>query len=373
MNTQYLMMNNKYNIMEVIYCFKAAGSETLAASLASYIKKKNYNISVCATHIGFGPISDLLSGRNIPCFAIKCDKKGWLAKRYALYKLFKKEKITHLHIHHMSIFILCYWPARFAGVKKIIVTEHTEYEIEKNRKLFERCKRFCKKADLITVIHKGLIDYFKNNFNVAAEKIKLIANGVDTDYFKPLTNVKDIYKTDKQKYIIGCVARFHEDKDHKNLINAFKILTETFGEDVHLWLLGGGHLKKECEKLVETLGLKDSVHFLGEINDVEEYYTQMDLFVLPSKTEGVPLVLLEAMSSGIPCVATRVGGIPELVESTAGRLVEKENSAELAKAMLDVLSQPEIRENMAKQSREQVLKNYKKESIFQQYLDLIVN
>lgn len=89
---------NNSRIMEVIYSFEVGGSEMLAVGISTYMKEHGSNISVCATHSKEGPISKILKNRNIKCFAMDVESKTRIGRRYALYKLFKKEKIDVLHI-----------------------------------------------------------------------------------------------------------------------------------------------------------------------------------------------------------------------------------------------------------------------------------
>lgn len=370
-------MSNQLNLMEVIYSFEEAGSEILAGSIARYLNSKSMNISVCATHTGTGPLSKLLDAEHINCYAMECEAKSWLGKRFALYKLFKRKNIDVLHIHHMSIFILCYWPAKLAGVRKIIVTEHTHYDIDINinKKLYNLCKKYVQRADIVTVIHHELGKYFQNNFNIPSEKLKVIPNGVDTFKFSPNEKLdKPNYSPDSNKPIVlGCVARFHPDKDHKNLIEAVRIALSNSHREIHLLLIGDGILRHDLEKQVEDCNLVKNVTFMGARSDVADLYHELDIFVLPSKTEGVPLVLLEALSSGIPCIATAVGGIPELLQNTAGICVEKQNSTELANAIVTLVNNEDMRKQLSSQGRTNVLKYYDQDLVFNQYTELFFN
>jgi len=368
-------MSNQLNLMEVIYSFEEAGSEILAGSIARYLKSKDMNISVCATHTGIGPLSQILQAEHINCYAMECETKSWLGKRYALYKLFKRKNIDVLHIHHMSIFILCYWPAKLAGVRKIIVTEHTHYDIDINKKLYGLCKKYVQRADFVTVIHHELGKYFNDNFRVPDDKLKVIPNGVDTLKFSPNEKFdKPNFSSETNNPIIlGCVARFHPDKDHKNLIEAVRIAVSNSHHAIHLLLIGDGLLRQDLEKQVKDCNLVKNVTFMGARSDVADLYHELDIFVLPSKTEGVPLVLLEALSSGIPCIATAVGGIPELLNNTSGICVEKQNSIDLANAIVSLVDNEEMRKKMSSQGRTNVLKYYDQDLVFNQYAALFCN
>jgi len=183
----------------------------------------------------------------------------------------------------------------------------------------------------------------------------------------------------------GCVltiARFSREKGVDILIQA---LAKVFAEEKHvrLLVLGSGPMIGEMENMVRSLNMKQSVEFVGFVNEVEEYLRKADLFILPSRTEGMSNALLEAMSYGIPCIATNVGGNGELmggegkeirsgefVTAKNGLLVNADDVNGLSEAILYLLRHPEQREELGRKGRAFIRENYSIDLIADRYIRL---
>jgi glycosyltransferase involved in cell wall biosynthesis len=141
---------------------------------------------------------------------------------------------------------------------------------------------------------------------------------------------------------IGCVGNFTAKKDHHTLLRAFASLAATYPE-LRLVLVGSGPLEAELRAEVGALGLGPVVVFTGMRDDVSELLPAFDVFVLSSRYEGLPIALLEAMATGVPSVATRVGGIPEVVtDGVDGLLIEPGEPDEIVKAVDRILGDPAL-------------------------------
>jgi colanic acid/amylovoran biosynthesis glycosyltransferase len=156
------------------------------------------------------------------------------------------------------------------------------------------------------------------------------------------------------------VGRLEREKGHSILLEAVAELRAR-GLAVDLEVVGGGSAGERLIAQAESLGIGADVAFAGKVGQdrIHEHYASADLFCLPSLGEGVPVVLMEAMAMGLPVVATRVGGVPELVEDrSSGRLVSPGSSAALAEAIAELADQAETRERMGIAGRERVLEGY---------------
>jgi glycosyltransferase involved in cell wall biosynthesis len=153
--------------------------------------------------------------------------------------------------------------------------------------------------------------------------------------------------------------------------------------DLRLSILGTGPLQSELKTLCHSLGVAGKVDFMGLMYNVGEFLQEADLFVLPSRTEGLSNALLEAMSYGLPCIATRVGGNEELLESRqehirpgayaigkGGLLVNSEDAEGLAQAILFLVRNRERRGEIGRRAREYVQENYSIERVADKYLAL---
>lgn len=192
-------------------------------------------------------------------------------------------------------------------------------------------------------------------------KTKLIPRGVDLQKFSPQPTTHCFYRQQfgiaDEALVISCVAQLVPVKDHPVLIRAAAQLP-----GVHFLLAGSTTDEtyfNELQKLVESNGLSDRVHFLGKVSDIPALLAETDIFVLPTKgsgrMEGCPVALLEAMACGKSCVATNVPGSRDIIgDGVSGLLVEPENADALAKAINRLIEDKDLREKMGEAVRKRV-------------------
>ncbi|MBW4056400.1 MAG: glycosyltransferase family 4 protein [Proteobacteria bacterium] len=195
---------------------------------------------------------------------------------------------------------------------------------------------------------------------VRPERIKVIENSTSCSEYRayPAKNISDVRKSKRKtagaepgEILLGYSGRLSREKGVADLICAVKMLTES-GMSVKLVLLGDGAQRAELEELAATNRMTEKVYFAGFQTDVEDWLTAMDIFVLPSHTEGTPMALLEAMASGVPCIATAVGGIPSVIDSGInGILVSPGKPAEIRDAVRLLVSDRERSSCMAKNAQ----------------------
>jgi len=187
---------------------------------------------------------------------------------------------------------------------------------------------------------------------VAREHMSFIANGVDTQRFYP-----GELPFSQREPILLCVARLVEDKDHSCLLDAFDKVIGHMPE-ARLRLVGEGPLEAKLRARMAETPLAGSVDLLPATTDVAACCRSARAFALSSRQEGTPNVLLEAMASGLPAVATRVGGIPFLLREENGLMVPAGDADSLAKGILRLLREPELAQRMGKAGRERVERDF---------------
>jgi len=367
---------NRKKIMEVIYAFEIGGSERLAAAIAEKVSQLGENVSVCAINGETGPIREQLEKSNISCYGIGGGKVSALAVRYRLYRLFKQVKPDVLHMHHITQLINCYWPAKLAGVPRLVVTEHANYSLRTVKKLNKRAKSYTKRADALTVVHGGLKEYFAKEMDVPEEMITTITNGVDTEVYTPGIP-SDEFKASMgipgNMTVLACIGRLVEAKDHLNLLNAVKFMVDHGHINFRLLIVGDGLYRQRLEVCVTEQGINDNVLFLGARSDIVDILHNTDICILSSKREGFPMVLLEAMGCGVPCISTQVGGVFQLINESNGRIVPPENSVALAEAMIDLYQDDKAIKELGVAARETILKGYEIEDVLDAYKQILVD
>jgi glycosyltransferase involved in cell wall biosynthesis len=203
------------------------------------------------------------------------------------------------------------------------------------------------------------------------EKIVVIANGVDVDRYGDSIDRDEVRAElglDPNAFVMVMVAMFKEQKGHVYLIEAAAEVLPLHPE-ARILLIGDGELRPEMERRVHTAHMADAVRFLGNRRDVARILAASDLFVLPSLWEGLPMALLEAMASGLPCIATTVSGTKQvIVPDVTGLLVPPGNAPALRDAMLTMLTAPEGVRLMGADGRRRVSSEF---SAYKQTADLI--
>jgi glycosyltransferase involved in cell wall biosynthesis len=184
---------------------------------------------------------------------------------------------------------------------------------------------------------------------ISAEKIAKIDNGVDLQRFSGLIEKRRAKEElgIRGGTIIGYVGRITPEKGISCLLRAARLLRD-HGTQADILIVGDGDSRREFEKEAAHLEIGDRVHFLGQRNDTPQIYAAMDIFVLPSLKEAFPMVVLEAMASGVPVIATRVGDIPYIFgNGECGVLVEPNADSELSEAMNKLLADRGAAQRMA--------------------------
>ena len=183
-------------------------------------------------------------------------------------------------------------------------------------------------------------------------KIVMINNGIETDRFVPSMSKNG------HKLLVGCFARVVPIKGITTLVNAAKIVCDKSPADfVVVGEVQDQEYYIECQKLVETYGLADRFRFIGHA-DAVEWYHKVDVFTLSSNSEGVPYALLEAMSCGLPCVCTDVGGISEILADGLGYVVPRGQPESLANALCELLENKELRTTMGQRASKVAREKY---------------
>ncbi len=207
---------------------------------------------------------------------------------------------------------------------------------------------------------------------IRSDKIAVIANGIPLNSFRGqnVEQRQDIVHFAAQGFSIVAVGRLSSEKGLDILIKAAAQLVND-GYDLRLAILGQGELRHQLEKQAQDLGLNGRVLFAGYVDNAGSYLEHFDLFCLPSLTEGLPMVLLEAMAAKVPVIATSVGGVPEVLDhGRAGILVEPASVRSLKDALISVLRKPRETLNLVQEASNRVEKMYSSQAMAREYLQV---
>lgn len=233
---------------------------------------------------------------------------------------------------------------------------------------------FLKKSDAFyQLLSSRSFPYMTSN-GFREEKFFLVPNGVDAEKFHPAPECRpDPLQPERT---ILCVSRLQYPKGVDVLLHGWSRMMHASAEwradlKPKLLIAGEGPLKPQLERIVAELGIEESVEFLGLRRDVIPLLQQSWGFVMPSRWEGMPNALLEAMSVGLPCIATRVSGSEDIVENGVnGLLVEPEQPEELAQALQRIIGDADFAQELAKQARVSILRDYQLSRIIEKCVEL---
>lgn len=224
--------------------------------------------------------------------------------------------------------------------------------ITKRRRFVAR--RLWKVADRIVVPSQFSKEEYMRILCCPSEKISVVYNGVDVTRFGKMP----VARSQGKKVTFGIIARLVPVKAHKTLIQAFHKLW-CLHPEVRLLVVGDGPTREKLEGLVSKLGLKRNVCFKGNIENIPNILREIDVCILSSYTENLPNSVLEAQASGRPVIATRVGGVPEIIDHCKhGFLVPAGDSDALARAMLKFVENPKLIKKLGSAARKSVLHRY---------------
>ena len=235
-----------------------------------------------------------------------------------------------------------------------------------NRKRRCICRWLGRVTDLSLAVSQGVRDYLIAQCALDPAKVRVVHNGVDLERLRqhrPRTAVRRELGLAAEARVVGLVARLdHWGKGHREFFAALAALPE--GYPVEALIIGGGRREAEMRRLAAELGLAGRVHFLGPRDDVPDLLSALDIFVLPSHSEGVSLALLEAMAAGLPVIATRVGGLPEVVtDGENGLLIPPQDPEALATALERLLADPDLAQKLGENARKHVEANFSLERL----------
>jgi glycosyltransferase involved in cell wall biosynthesis len=282
-----------------------------------------------------------------------------------LKKLIQKEGIDIIHAQTRVTQVLGGFLSRATGVK-VVTTCHGFFRPRWFRKMFP-CW-----GEAVIAISKPVAHHLSADFGVPQNKIHLIANGIDLDRFV-MTNEQmrreARQKTDiGDKPLIGIIARLSDVKGIDVLIKAMPLILKEIPSS-NLLIAGQGPQEVALKKLTQDLGLSACIHFKSTVNQTQDLLCAFDVFVMPSLMEGLGLSVMEAQACGIPVVASRVGGLVDLIEDgKSGYLVAVNDPKALADRIIEVLRAPQQSKVMAQQARLNIEQRFSARQMLQETL-----
>ena len=281
---------------------------------------------------------------------------SFIPRHLAIKRLVKKIKPDLIHAHFIAKYGFHLSDLRFRP--SIISAWGDDILIlpQKNRLIRYYTQKVLQYADLVYAISHNISNHIVSDFNIPAEKIHYLPFGIDTDLFTPEPGKK---AADRRTIEIFSNRGFFPVYDSETLVNGFALAYQK-DQRLRLTLKGEGPDEQKVRDLVTSLGISDVVSFRQKTkySEVPNDYRNADIFVTTSQSDGTPVSILEAMASGLPCIATTVGGIPEWIEDKKnGLLISPGSPEQLAEKILLLAQNPQLCSALGNAAREKIKKD----------------
>lgn len=338
-------MSKKIKILQIAHDLSFGGLQRVVVDICANIDKSIFDISVCCLRY-LGEFTGELKSNGIKVFIVppKANGKTDYFSFLKLYKILRREQVNILHTHNTQPFVDGTIAGKMAGIPTIIHTDHTRYFPDKRRYMFAEwfLSHFATKIVAVSNhVKQNLINYEKIN----PQKITVILNGIDGNKYnlnRDVITKKKALGIESCSPILGFGVRLAYQKGITYLLKAMPHVIKRFPGAL-LLIAGDGELREDLENEANSLGISQNVRFLGPRLDMQDIISLLDIYVLPSLWEGLPLVILEAMAARKPIVATAVGGTPEaIIDGESGLLVPSKDPSALACAILRILNDPAL-------------------------------
>jgi glycosyltransferase involved in cell wall biosynthesis len=345
-------------VCHVSLTLATGGLERLLADFARFHDASRFEMEYVAMR-DVGRFGDEIREGGLPVFALQAS--GRLSQIVELSQHFRERAIDVVHTHNLYPHLYATIAARLAGVPVVVNTRHGQRIGHgwKSRLLYRLASY---QADRMVAVSQDAARLCTEEDGVSPEKVTCIWNGIDVESFP--------FVGPARAPVAIAVARLSAEKDFPTLLRAVQHAVVKV-PDLKLRIVGDGPERTRIEQLRSELSLDDNVELLGERTDVPELLAGGAFFVSSSLSEGISLTLLEAMSVGLPVLATAVGGNIEVVDQgNTGRLVPAGNPNALAEAIVAVCRQPEKWHPMGIAARQRVQHHFEIRRMVAEYEDL---
>ena len=345
------MSQPRARVVYLAHTLAVGGAEEMILNLIRYLPPEYERSMVC---IGApGPIGQEVEKTGYPFRSLGLEPG--LMRPFDLIRLqqfLHDAAPTIVHTFLLTASLYGRFAAMLARVPIVIGTEVNIYE--RKRPLHRMAEKWLmQRTDAVVASAGSVRDFYVDQIGADPDKVVVLYNAVD---WSQLQTTKDRGEMRAELGlpldvpVAGIIARLTEQKAHRVLFDAMVSRPEL--GNLHLIAVGDGELRQELKSRVEQLGLSNRVHFAGARRDLGNILGAIDMFVMPSLWEGLPLSLVLAMGAGLPVIASKVAGIPEVIQhNVSGVLVEPGDVAELAGAMTRVLQDGTLRERLSQEAR----------------------
>jgi glycosyltransferase involved in cell wall biosynthesis len=349
------------------------GAELLAYRLAQKLRNAYRFVFCCLDELG--ELGQAVRADGFPVHVLgRRPGFDWRCVRW-LKRLLVNERISLVHAHQYTPFFYAVASRQTWRSLPVLFTEHGRFHPDRpswKRLIFNRA--FMRRGDRVIAVGSAVRRALIDNEGIQRERVAVIYNGIDPSPYLASTSLcahvrRELGLSDND-FVLAQVARLDPLKDHCTALRTVSRLADNM-PNVRLLLVGDGPQRRHIEREIARKGLDSYVRLLGTRRDVERILAAADLFLLTSISEGIPLTLLEAMAAGRPPVATRVGGVSEVVEDGAtGVLVPAGDDQALATAIQRLAGDAPLRRRMGAAGQQRAIASFSEQQNHRAYSTL---
>ena len=353
-------MNQPIHILQIIDGLELGGAEGLLYDLTTRLAPNGFRVSVC--YFEPGQLVDEFVKLGFPVKRIPWSSRVDLAAILRIKKLIQQDPPQIVHTHLFKSDFNGRLAARLAGVPVVLSTLHNCDSWARNPIFGPMYGVNALLADRLIAVADEVREFALQNFHIPGSRIVTIRNAIQIDHFENNASLGSSVRSElgipSDAILFGIIARLDPQKDHENFLRSAAIVKNTC-PNARFMIVGDGRLGESLKKLSTEMGLDKYVIFCGMRKDIPAVLSAMDVLVLSSQYEGLPMVLLEAMAASKPVVATAVNGVPGVVvDRETGFLVPPQNSQALADVCLKLAANKSLRLNMGESGYQRVKKYY---------------
>lgn len=360
----------RVRVAQVIESDGPGGAERVLAELSGALSNAGLAVVGVLPMTGEGWLARELGSLGVPIERVPMDGPLDRASISGLTDVFQRHRISAVHSHDFTMAVACAMASWRAGTAHVMTMHGSRYYAERwRRRVLLGIAARAPRSALVAVSHP-LADHLRADLQLATHRVSVVANGVRFRQAGAPARLRADLRMEYDDQLVLAVGNLYAVKGHKDLIDALSLLDES-GRRVHLAIAGRGQLAEALISHACEVGMGDRVHLLGLRADIPEILAAADLFVLPSHSEGLPMALLEAMSAGVPIVATSVGDVPRALDhGSAGLLVPPESPARLAGAIRLLLDDRRLAASLGQRASLRVQLHYSLQAMSERYAAL---
>jgi sugar transferase (PEP-CTERM/EpsH1 system associated) len=360
--------------MHVVHSFGIGGLENGLVNLINRMPPNAYRHAIVAL-TDIGSIAERLAVPDVPCVALEKGPGHGVRVYPRMFRLMQQWRPAIVHTRNLAALEMTV-PAFLAGVPVRIHGEHGRdvSDLDGSSARYRWIRRLYRPfVHRYVALSRDLARYLTQDVGIADARVAQIYNGVDAVRFAPAegrASLPDGPFNDPRLFVLGWVGRMAAVKDPMHLVRAFIRMRELDPSTSHarLVLVGDGALREPTRELLASAALHADVFMPGERDDVPDILRAIDCFILPSRGEGISNTILEAMATGLPVIATNVGGNAELVvDGVTGHLIPAADVDALAQAMRRVVLNPDEARAAGRSGRARVLERFSLDAMVRRY------